>query len=196
MTPPPYQQPGSEIAFWALFGLFAAGEYLMRTRSRLNRSGVRSERWTLLVVVVTVVGGILGGLGLASLGAAEITALRWPLFLAGLALMAGGVALRQWSILVLGRFFTADVRIHADQEVVERGPYRWVRHPAYSGMIIFFVGLGLALSNWASLGVLALVPTAGLVVRIRAEERSLLAALGDRYRLFAATRRHLFPGVW
>ena len=97
---------------------------------------------------------------------------------------------------MLGRFFTIDVRVHAGQTVVERGPYRWVRHPAYTGMIITFVGIGLALGNWASLAVLAAVPAAGLVVRIRLEERALLERLGEPYRRFAATRPHLFPGLW
>jgi protein-S-isoprenylcysteine O-methyltransferase Ste14 len=63
-------------------------------------------------------------------------------------------------------------------------------------MIVFFVGLGLALSDWASLALLAVVPTAGLVVRIRSEERALLDGLGEQYRRFAATRPRLFPGVW
>jgi protein-S-isoprenylcysteine O-methyltransferase Ste14 len=59
------------------------------------------------------------------------------------------------------------VRVHPDQTVVERGPYRWVRHPSYTGLIMTFVGIGLALGNWAALALLVVVPTAGLVVRIR-----------------------------
>jgi protein-S-isoprenylcysteine O-methyltransferase Ste14 len=121
---------------------------------------------------------------------------RWPLFVSGLGLMATGIFVRQWAIFVLGRFFTVDVRVHPNQTVVDRGPYRWVRHPSYSGLILFFVGVGLALSNWASLVVLALVPTAGLLVRIYSEEHALLAGLGEEYRSYAATRRRLFPGIW
>jgi protein-S-isoprenylcysteine O-methyltransferase Ste14 len=63
-------------------------------------------------------------------------------------------------------------------------------------LVVFFIGIGLALSNWASLIVLALVPTVGLLARIRSEERALLAGLGDEYRRYAATRRRLFPGIW
>ena len=96
----------------------------------------------------------------------------------------------------MGGFFTVDVRVHPGQTVVERGPYRWVRHPSYSGLLIFFVSLGLALSDWLSVIVLAVLPTAGLLVRIRSEERALLAALGDDYRRYAATHRRLFPGIW
>jgi protein-S-isoprenylcysteine O-methyltransferase Ste14 len=128
--------------------------------------------------------------------AAAIAGARWPLFVFGLVLMSGGIALRQWAVNVLGAFFTTDVRVRADQTVVERGPYRWVRHPSYTGMIMTFVGIGLALGNWASLAVLVVVPTAGLVLRIRSEERALLEGLGEPYRRFAASRARLFPGLW
>lgn len=196
VTQPPYQQTGPNIAFWILFGLFALGEYAMRIRSGLNRSGSRAERWSLLIVVIGVVGGLLGGLGLASGRTATVTVGQWPLFVVGLILMAAGIGIRQWAIFVLGRFFTADVRVHTQQTVIDSGPYRWVRHPSYSGMIVFFVGLGLALSNWLSLVVLALVPTGGLIVRIRSEERALLAGLGEPYRRYAAAHPRLCPGVW
>jgi protein-S-isoprenylcysteine O-methyltransferase Ste14 len=58
------------------------------------------------------------------------------------------------------------------------------------------LGLGLALGNWASLAVLAVVPTAGLVIRIRREERVLLGLLGEPYRRFAESRSRLIPHVW
>jgi protein-S-isoprenylcysteine O-methyltransferase Ste14 len=193
---PPYEQSGANIAFWTLFGLFALGEYAMRFRSRFNRGGKRAERWSLLVVVAAVVCGMLGGLQLAHWHAASIGAARWPLFVMGLTLMATGLFVRQWAIFVLGRFFTVDVRVDPNQTVVDRGPYRWVRHPSYSGLVVFFVGVGLALGNWASLIVLALVPTAGLLVRIHSEEHALLAGLGEEYRRYATTRRRLFPGIW
>lgn len=196
VAPPLYQQSGPNIAFWVLFGLFAVGEYAMRVRSGLNRTGNRTERWSLLVVVVGVVGGLLGGLALASGHTGTVTEGQWFLFVLGLILMATGISIRQWAIMVLGRFFTADVRVHTQQTVVERGPYHWVRHPSYSGMIVFFVGLGLALTNWLSLVVLALVPTGGLLVRIRSEEKALLDGLGEPYRQYAAAHRRLFPGIW
>lgn len=192
----PYEQPGANVAFWVLVALFVVGEWAMRLRSLLHRRGARQEGWSLPAVVVGVVGGLLGGFAGSKIQATTIAGPAWPLFVIGIVLMAAGIAVRQWAIFTLGRLFTADVRVGADQEVVDRGPYRWVRHPSYSGMIVFFVGLGLALDNWVSLVVLGLVPTAGLVVRIRSEERALLAGLGEPYRRFCATRAHLFPGLW
>ena len=193
---PPWQQHGPNVAFWTLFAVFAVGEYALRIRGGLRKGGRRVERWSLAVVVATVGVGLVAGLRLADWNAAEIGTARWVLFVVGLLLMAAGLVIREWAILTLGRFFTVDVRVHSGQTVVERGPYRWVRHPAYTGLLVFLLGLGLALTNWASLLVLALLPTLGLLMRIRSEERALLAGLGDDYRRFAETRSRLFPGIW
>lgn len=193
---PPWETHGANLAFWALFALFAVGEYGLRIRGGVRRGGRPVERWSLAVVLVTVGGGLVAGLRLADWNATKIGFALWPLFVAGLLLMAAGLVVREWAILTLGRFFTVDVRVHAGQTVVERGPYRWVRHPAYTGLLVFLVGIGLAVTNWASLLVLALVPTAGLLLRIRSEERALLAGLGDDYRRFAEGRPRLFPGIW
>jgi protein-S-isoprenylcysteine O-methyltransferase Ste14 len=193
---PPFQQPGASAAFWVFFAVFAVSEWVARIRSSLNRSGRSSERWSLVVVVAAIGVGLSGALPIQRWPATAITVGRWPVFVLGLVLMVAGIAVRGWAILTLGRFFTVDVRVHADQVVVDRGPYRWVRHPAYTGLILFFLGVGLALTNWASLLVVTIMPTGGLAIRIRSEERALTAGLGEPYRRYAAHRPRLFPGVW
>ncbi|MHB1837496.1 MAG: methyltransferase family protein [Solirubrobacteraceae bacterium] len=193
----PYQHSGADVVFWVMLGLFALGEYAMQFRSLgaliRGRSGRLAERWSLVVVLVAVIGGFVGAIKLAQGHTGQISTGAWPLFAVGLVLMAIGIAIRWWAIVVLGRFFTPDVRVQADQTVVVSGPYRWVRHPSYSGLIICFVGLGLALSNWLSLAVLLVVPSAGLEVRMRREESALLASLGEPYRQFCGSRPRLFP---
>ena len=114
----------------------------------------------------------------------------------GVALMAVGIAVRQWAVVLLGASFTVDVRVHEDQRVVDRGPYRLVRHPSSTGMLLTFAGIGLALGNGCSIACAALVPLVGIVLRIRVEERVLLAELGEPYRAYAAGRARLVPRVW
>ena len=193
---PLWQETGTGVAFWVLFGVFGVGEGVMRVRSRLNRLGAASEPWSQVIVAVSIIGGLLGGLAAASVDSADLRAGRWPVFVLGLVLMALGIFVRQWSIQTLGRFFTGDVRVSGHQPVIDRGPYRWARHPSYGGLIIFFIGFGLSLTNFISLVILAVVPTAGLIARIHFEERALLATLGEPYRRYAATRKRLIPGVW
>jgi protein-S-isoprenylcysteine O-methyltransferase Ste14 len=197
VDPLPYSQPGARIAFDVVLGIWVLLEWRVRLRSCSNRQGSRTDRGSLLVLVAFVYGGVGGAFALAgTVHGAAIADGRWLLFVVGLVLMSAGIAIRQWAVALLGRFFTIDVRVHPGQPVVDRGPYRWVRHPSYTGMIMTFLGIGLALGNWAALAVLAVVPTAGLIVRIRIEERALLDGLGEPYRRFAASRPRLFPGLW
>lgn len=197
MAPLPYTDPGAKLAFYVVLGIFGLLELRIRVLSHLNRQGSPADQGSLAVVIASAGVGLVGALMLAAkVQGAAISGARWPVFVAGLFLMVAGIVLRQWAVALLGQFFTVDVRVHTGQTVVEGGPYRWVRHPSYTGLIVIFVGMGLALGNWASLAVLAVVPTVGLVVRIRFEERALLEGLGEPYRLFAASRAHLFPGLW
>ncbi|MBV9816947.1 MAG: isoprenylcysteine carboxylmethyltransferase family protein [Solirubrobacterales bacterium] len=196
MTPLPYGDPGAKIAFYVLIGIFVVAEQRIRLRSLVRGEGSATER-TLLVVIACLAGGVAvafvlaGGETWAAIGFA-----RWPLFIIGLVLMAAGIALRGWAIVVLGRFFTVDVRVTADQTVVDTGPYRWVRHPSYTGLLAVCAGIGLGLGNWLSLLAALVLPAVGVIVRIRHEERALIDGLGEPYRRFAASRARLIPGLW
>jgi protein-S-isoprenylcysteine O-methyltransferase Ste14 len=197
VRPLPYTNTGAEVAFYIVLVIFVLREWRLSFKSGRNRYGARSDRGTLFVVVATVYAGVGGGFAFAANArSAAIREARWPLFVVGVVLMAAGVLLRQWSVALLGRFFTTDVRLHEGQTVVDTGPYRWLRHPSYTGLLLTFLGIGLALGNWASLLALVVLPAIGLVVRIRFEERVLLAGLGEPYRRFAESRKRLIPGVW
>src|SRR5262249_44412664 len=97
----------------------------------------------------------------------------------GIAMMVAGLALRWWASVVLGRFYTSTLRLAQDQQVVERGPYRIVRHPGYAGVLLLWVGAGLASKNWLSALIMASVIAIAYVYRIRSEESMLLTAFGE-----------------
>lgn len=114
----------------------------------------------------------------------------------GLVLAIAGIALRWFSILWLGRWFTVNVAIATDQALVDTGPYRRVRHPSYTGALLAFLGLALALGNAVSLLVI-IVPVAIVFVRrIRIEEAVMARAFGERWQAYAARTQRLLPGVW
>ena len=68
------------------------------------------------------------------------------------------MAVRLWAVRTLGRWFTTVVRVAPDQQVVAGGPYRWVRHPSYLGLLLTLAGLGLMLSDWLLLASAVLLP--------------------------------------
>ena len=117
-------------------------------------------------------------------------------FAAGLVIMVAGLTLRGWSIKTLGQYFTATVMVSSDQPVVSAGPYRLLRHPSYTGILLACTGVGLASANWAGLAALMLLPLALLLWRIHIEENALLATLGDRYRAYASHHKRLVPIIW
>lgn len=141
--------------------------------------------------------GIVGAVFVAlRLTWAAIPVERLELFVAGIVLMVLGIAFRAWSVIILGRNFTVYVQVRDEQPVVDTGPYRLLRHPSYTGLLVVCLGIGLALGNWLALVVVVVAPTIAIILRIRVEERALLAGIGEPYRRFAATRKRLIPWVW
>ena len=172
--------------------VWVAFELIVRLR---NRTRANVGDWTLPVVILTIVAAIAIGYRAAHVHS-TILGGGWAMYTVGLIVVVAGLGLRVWAILTLGRFFTPSVQIQGGQRVVESGPYRYVRHPSYTGMLLALVGLGIALDDWLSLLVLALLPLTGILVRIRHEESVLLDALGDDYADYASRTSRLVPGVW
>ena len=114
----------------------------------------------------------------------------------GLAITLTGLVLRGWAVKTLGEYFTSHVAVSAGQPVVTAGPYRLLRHPSYTGLLMVMAGIGLASANWIGFAAMALLPLTGILWRIHAEEQALLAALGAPDRAYAAQHKRLVPLVW
>lgn len=114
----------------------------------------------------------------------------------GLALMVAGLALRVWSTRVLGEYYTRTLRTAERQSLIDRGPYRVIRHPGYLGVLMLWVGAGLATANWLATMLMALVLFVAYSYRIQSEEQMLAAAFGEEYRRYAGRTRRLIPFVY
>ena len=114
----------------------------------------------------------------------------------GLVILLAGLVLRGWSFKALGQYFTHDVMVSPEQPVITVGPYRVLRHPSYTAVLLIGIGVGLASANWAGLAVVMLLILTPLLWRIHIEENALLATLGDRYCAYAAHHKRLVPLVW
>jgi protein-S-isoprenylcysteine O-methyltransferase Ste14 len=117
-------------------------------------------------------------------------------FAVGIVVMLGGLVLRGWSIKTLGDYFTGMVMVSSDQPVITTGPYRLLRHPSYTGLLLACAGVGLAAANWVAVAAMVLLPLAAVLWRIHAEENALLATLGERYRAYADQHKRLVPLIW
>jgi len=121
---------------------------------------------------------------------------RTALFSIGITLILLGVALRWYAIWTLGTYFTRDVAVSTDQKIVQSGPYHYIRHPAYSGTFLTMLGLGLAMTNWASLVALLLCVFAGHMYRVSVEEKALSQIIGQSYRQYMQHTKRFIPWVF
>jgi protein-S-isoprenylcysteine O-methyltransferase len=117
-------------------------------------------------------------------------------YLAGLILFVVGIIIRWISIIQLGRFFTVNVTIAKDHQLVTTGLYRYVRHPSYSGTLLTFFGFALCLLNWLSLAVIFIPIAITFLWRMKVEEEALREAIGKTYQAYAIQTRRLIPGLY
>jgi protein-S-isoprenylcysteine O-methyltransferase len=116
--------------------------------------------------------------------------------LAGDIMVITGLIFRWHAILYLGRWFTVNVAIAADQPLIDGGPYRFLRHPSYTGALMALIGLGLAIGNTVSLAVIVVLTVPVFLHRIRLEERVLAEAFGARWQAYRARTWRLVPGLY
>jgi protein-S-isoprenylcysteine O-methyltransferase Ste14 len=164
-------------------------------RNRM-RSGTKPRDWTFLALytLLTLVEPLVSGLDFRR---------RWTGVLPiavpvlGFILLVTGLALLGWS-MVINQFFEGTVRIQADRDhrIISAGPYAYVRHPGYTGVILYTFGLALAAGTLAAL-IPALINAVVFVARTSFEDRTLQEELPG-YREFAAqkTKSRLVPGMW
>lgn len=182
----------------ALIGILYLVSELLLTGTRRSRAKdfARQDQSTLHVIWIVIALSLLAGLVVARHVRAATIPHRLEVACVGLVIFAFGIALRWWSILTLGRFFTIDVAIAPDHELVESGPFRWVRHPSYTGVLLAFVGFALTTGNWLAFFVINLPIFATFVHRMNVEERALTSALGARYIAYMQRTKRLVPFLY
>ena len=115
---------------------------------------------------------------------------------AGLLLVALGTAVTLWARAALRACWSTAPRASATRELVTSGPYAWVRHPVYLGVVVALVGDGLAFANWAALLVCLAWVLPALLWRAQVEERLLAEVYGEPYQGYRQRTNLLLPGLW
>jgi protein-S-isoprenylcysteine O-methyltransferase Ste14 len=175
-------------AFSAL-GIYLARILELRTRRQTIAGAIRENltlRLFISIGTVMLVGSLAEFIGFRK-------SISWPLFALGWAVALFSFYLRRQAIAALGRFWSLHVEIRESHELVQDGPFRWVRHPAYSSMILEILSIALILQSWitATVAYALFLPT--LAARIRIEERALTEKFGESYLQFKRTTPALFP---
>ena len=113
----------------------------------------------------------------------------------GIAMLLAGGMLRRYCFNALGKSFTGAVTVRPDQQIIQHGLYRLVRHPSYTAALLMFTGLGVALGNWISIVVLFVAHCVLYGIRVSVEERALLKTLGQPYSEYMSRTKRFIPFV-
>jgi protein-S-isoprenylcysteine O-methyltransferase Ste14 len=159
----------------------------------VTRGTSAKDRWSLRVIWLLIGAGIF-----TASQTKRILPMpgRNAMFWLGLALILIGIAIRATAIFTLRRYFTVQVTIQDSHELIDRGLYRFVRHPSYTGALVSFIGLGFAFGSWLSLAMIVVATLIGFGYRIRVEEQALAGHFGERYRDYALRTKRLIPGIY
>jgi protein-S-isoprenylcysteine O-methyltransferase len=177
--------------------IFLVSEILLTlTRRSRTKTGTKQDRSTLGIIWLVIAVSIMVGIFVAQNFRAAPLPHGRMFARAGVVLFVAGLILRWWAIITLGRFFTVDVTIERDHELVERGPFCVVRHPSYTGVLLAFVGFALSLGNWGALLVILLPIGAAFIHRMNVEEEALSRALGARYADYMKRTKRLVPFIY
>ena len=190
----PYALPFWLVYMWAFAPEIRIGR---DARKRVAASGSPKDAGSLRVILLGMWLGLMAAFPIAFLDFLRFPArLLAPAVWVGTALLAAGSLLRRHCFKLLGEWFTGDVQARADQPVIDRGAYRFVRHPSYTGGLIMFAGIGIALGHWISFVTLVAVAAGVYSYRVAIEERALSEAIGEPYLAFLRTRKRFVPGIW
>ena len=175
---------------WLLYWWLGAGRLkaVARHESRLQRAS-HGIPLVLAALLFLLPGHVLGVL------ATPFIARSWTGYGIGVALVALGLGYAARARRHLGANWSGTVTLKQGHSLIRSGPYRHVRHPIYTGILLAFVGSALALAEWR--GVLAvLLAAVALIIKLRREERWMLQRFGNDYAEYRKASWALLPGLY
>lgn len=114
--------------------------------------------------------------------------------LLGFIIFGFGICFRLWAVITLGNYYSHTVRKVDDHQIIDFGPYKYIRHPAYAGMIVAHSGIVLFFLNRVTLLIFFFAFIPAIILRIFIEEKTLFKIEG--YSNYAENRKRLIPFIW
>lgn len=180
---------------WLLIGLcWVMAEIRLIRKAAINNKDIidgenLSQRWLWLSVIVSVCLALV----FKTLAWLPIRIEYMPRQWLALVLFSIGLGLRYWAVRMLGQFFSTHVSIQNQHQLITDGPYRWISHPAYTGLLIALAGAGLAMGDVLALLLLTVLPFFAFKSRIAIEEKILIKQFGNQYLDYLDKTYKLLP---
>lgn len=176
--------------------LWVGSEIILARTKRSQSTDVQCDRSSLRVLWITIAIAVNFGILLSFQHIGHVGNGLQVLPIAGLIFIVCGLLVRWLAIFSLKRQFTVDVSITEGHRIITKGVYRFVRHPAYAGSLLSFLGLALCFSNYLSMLIIFVPICIAFLYRIHIEEDALTNAFGSEYLDYCASTRRLIPGIF
>lgn len=170
--------------------LFATQPALSVKESRANNS---TDGWTIwLILGVSGIGQIISLIDWAYFRGAPLALDAWAA--SGVFLLFVGTIFRLWAIRTLDKAFSATVQIKEGQQLVTTGPYRWLRHPSYTGAWVAMIGAAMLMHSYLGLAIMGPGMLLVYIRRIAIEERTLEEGFREDYLKMKKKTWRMVPG--
>jgi protein-S-isoprenylcysteine O-methyltransferase Ste14 len=154
------------------------------------------DKSSLRILWITIILFIFLGIFVRRTGVGFINMQTELVHYSGLFLIIFGLVIRWIAIIKLKSMFTVDVSIQENHNIVKSGIYKTIRHPAYLGSLLSFLGLGIALVNWLSIIFIFIPIFIAFNYRIKVEEKVLIEEFSEEYLNYSNNTYRLFPGIY
>jgi protein-S-isoprenylcysteine O-methyltransferase Ste14 len=200
MQTPPYlfaEHASWAAIFWASYVAFFFITIWVHGRERGKARGDNCDRGSrAFIYLMSFAGVAFAFAGPFLMPQARIALPHEPVFVTAMVLFWSGAILYPWAAMTLGVFFRTSVQLLDGQRLVTRGPYRVLRHPAYTAGVLVFAGIGLAMGNWLSFAGAVLSVALAYAWRVRVEEAALSERFGAEFDAHHARTWAVIPLVW
>jgi protein-S-isoprenylcysteine O-methyltransferase Ste14 len=169
--------------------------FLNRLLRSKNTNAKELDKNSLNLIWITIILSMTSGILIAVYWAFPIIKTNVLLYI-GSTLIVFGMLIRFIAIRSLGKFFTVNLAIHGDQQLIMTGLYKYLRHPSYTGSLLSFVGFSLSLNNWLSLIIIFVPVLITFINRINIEESLLFKEFGSAYEKYRKKTKRLIPMIY
>jgi protein-S-isoprenylcysteine O-methyltransferase Ste14 len=182
------------IAYCLLATFFLLDTFLRKGKTARSLEKTASDRKSTLFLVITFfvvlfISAILNWFGIGSFHNESVA-------IVGLLIMILGLAIRILSIRTLGKFYTRKLLTTNEQEVIQKGIYKYIRHPGYLGTVLIWSSAGIAMQNVLVIIVATILVLISYYYRITSEEQMLVKTFGEKYSDYKKHSWHLMPFIW
>jgi protein-S-isoprenylcysteine O-methyltransferase Ste14 len=182
------------IIIWASWGI---SEIILSRFFRAKSPNAKGwDKGSFSAMWLTIIISVLLGVIIARIYPLPVSKSSYLIPYSGLFVIVTGVIIRIIAIRTLGRFFTVNLSVRNDQQIVTSGLYKHIRHPSYTGSLLSFAGLGLSFNNWLSLIIIFVPVLFAFIYRINVEEKLMQQQFGSAYSDYMKITKRLLPLVY